>query len=183
MAQDLVVRVSTATLVAGCAIFYGGTGAAALASASRDVRAASLLLGCTLAALTIIDARTLRLPDGLTLPLLVCGLAVVAWLDVGDPAWHAVAAAAAFAVLVAIAAAFRQVRGVEALGLGDAKLFAAAGAWLGFGGLADVLLWASLTALAAVIVASVAGYGIGRDTRLPFGPFLAGAFWIAWLTR
>jgi leader peptidase (prepilin peptidase)/N-methyltransferase len=67
------------------------------------------------------------------------------------------------------------------LGLGDAKLFAAAGAWLGPAGLPSVLVWACGAALIAVAIHSIRGQTLSRTSRIAFGPFLAFGFWIVWL--
>lgn len=143
--------------------------------------AISLALGLVLTALSVIDFESLRLPDVLTLPLAVAGLLVTWLLVLDDVVWRALAGLGAFLLLFALAQIFRRLRGVDALGLGDAKLFAAAGTWVGYAGLASVLLLASLSALAAAAVAALAGASIDRDTRIPFGPFLAVGLWLTWL--
>ena len=113
-------------------------------------------LGWTLIALSIIDARTFLLPDCLTLPLIAAGVGHSAWINTpsGSPfghycleaAWSLAAAAAGFLVMALVAGIFRRIRGIEGLGLGDAKLFAAAGAWLGMTALPSIMLVAAMTA-------------------------------------
>ncbi|MEQ1697432.1 MAG: A24 family peptidase, partial [Hyphomicrobiaceae bacterium] len=65
--------------------------------------------------------------------------------------------------------------------LGDAKLFAAAGAWTGLEGLSTVLLYGSLAALIWTGVCAIRGREVLRTTPLAFGPFLAFGFWWVWL--
>jgi leader peptidase (prepilin peptidase)/N-methyltransferase len=149
-----------------------------------------LILGWTLIALSIVDVRTLLLPDCLTLPLIAAGVGHSAWLDtlpgsdagsyLLEAAWSLVAAAAGFLFMALIARTFRRIRGIEGLGLGDAKLFAAAGAWLGLLALPSVLLIAAATALVVAILAHrLLKQGEPLATMpLPFGPYLAGALWI-----
>jgi leader peptidase (prepilin peptidase) / N-methyltransferase len=72
-------------------------------------------------------------------------------------------------------------RGQAGLGLGDAKLFAAAGAWAGLEGLASVLLYGSLAALVWAGFWAIRGHEVSRTTRLAFGPFLAIGLWWVWL--
>ena len=67
------------------------------------------------------------------------------------------------------------------MGLGDAKLLAASGAWLGAGALPTVLLWATGSALVCVLVASRRNPALTGASRLPFGPFLAFGIWLVWL--
>ena len=64
------------------------------------------------------------------------------------------------------------------MGYGDFKLFAAIGAWLGWQMLPLVLLLAA--AVGAVVgIAMMAASRLGRGVPIPFGPYLAGAAWIA----
>jgi leader peptidase (prepilin peptidase) / N-methyltransferase len=146
----------------------------------------TLILGVTLVALSVIDLATLRLPNALTLPLVAAGLvcaALLKWDGDGwfDLRWRVAAAALGYGLLFAVAWLYHRIRGRHGLGLGDAKLLAASGAWLGLEGVAPTLLVASLTALAAALVGHVAGQTMTADTRIPFGPFLAVATWLIWL--
>ena len=71
--------------------------------------------------------------------------------------------------------------GREGLGLGDAKLFAAAGAWVSWEGLPSVLLLAAAGALAWHLGAARWGGRRLEGRELPFGPYLAAALWLVWL--
>lgn len=144
--------------------------------------ACSAILALTLAVLSAIDLASLRLPDSLTMPLAAGGLALP-WI-LGDGisfAERGFAAAGAFILIAGIDAIYRRLRGRQGLGLGDAKLFAAAGSWLGAEPLSQVLLWATASALAAFAVAALRGGALTRETRIAFGPFLAFGFWMAWI--
>ena len=66
-----------------------------------------------------------------------------------------------------------RLRKYQGLGLGDVKLLAASGVWIGIAGVPIQLLVASLTALAAAGLLRLAGLAMTRQTSLPFGPFLA----------
>lgn len=61
----------------------------------------------------------------------------------------------------------------QGLGLGDVKLLAAAGTWIGVAGLPTLLLLATLAALTAAGSLQLAGRDMTRQSSLPFGPFLA----------
>lgn len=143
--------------------------------------AASAVLAVVLALLSAIDMQTFRLPDLLTLPLIAGGLLLAALFADGSLVWRAGSAAAAFAILALIAAAYERLRGHAGLGLGDAKLFAAAGAWLGAQHLANVMLAASVAALAWVAIKALAAGSLHTRQRLAFGPFIAGGFWLLWV--
>ncbi len=142
---------------------------------------AGCLFGWTLLALALIDARHLLLPDALTLPLVPVGLAATYALDPAALAEHAIGAAAGFAVFYVIGAAYRRLRGREGLGLGDAKLLAAAGAWVSWTGLPSIVFIAGALALAGVLASSLAGPAASWTDKAPFGAYLAAATWLVWL--
>jgi leader peptidase (prepilin peptidase)/N-methyltransferase len=180
IAADSETR-TLAALVAGYALVW----TAALAAMPETALPRLLLtgmLGIALVTLSAIDLRSLRLPDRLTLPLLGAGL-LGALVQAGpvSAAHHVGAAALGFGGLVLIEHLYRHLRGRDGLGRGDAKLFAAAGAWVGIEAMAPVLLIASLGTLAAIGIASLMGRRPAASARLPFGPALAGATWLVWL--
>ncbi len=154
---------------------------AVLPDATLAVALAGTLLGWTLLALAAIDARHWRLPDVLTLPLLVLGLGATWWLTPDLAFDHAVAASLGYGAFALLAFAYRRWRGVDGLGVGDAKLLAAAGAWVGSQGLAPVILAASLAGLAFAAIRF--GRAVGRRSAIPFGPPLALATWVTWLAE
>jgi leader peptidase (prepilin peptidase)/N-methyltransferase len=143
--------------------------------------AASIVLAVALAALSAIDLQSHRLPDVLTLPLIAAGLLVSLWIG-GVPAWWPLLSAAlGFLLLAGIAFVYQHLRGRAGLGLGDAKLVAAAGAWLGAGALPTVLLWATGAALVCVLITFLRDPSLTRESRIPFGPFLGFGTWLVWL--
>ncbi len=135
---------------------------------------ADCALGWGLLALGWIDWTHLRLPDVLTLPLLLAGLAATALLDRDMASDHALAAALGYAALRLLALGYRAWRGRDGLGEGDAKLLATAGAWVGLAGLGPVLL---VAAVAGVPVALLRGGRLRASTMIPFGTCLAVATW------
>jgi leader peptidase (prepilin peptidase)/N-methyltransferase len=146
----------------------------------RMVLVSSVVLGISLAAMSAVDVCSFRLPDALTLPLMGGGLLLAWMMDWAPLWWRATSAAAGFLLLYAVERVYRQLRGCNGLGRGDAKLFAASGAWLGAEGLATVLLWACGIALMGVLLGACFGTRLTRTTRIPFGPFLAFGTWLAW---
>ncbi|GAN54676.1 prepilin peptidase [Tanticharoenia sakaeratensis] len=141
---------------------------------------ADCILGWTLLALAWIDIRHLILPDSLTLPLILAGLAEAALTTGGDPAAippRALGAALAWLTFALTAFLYRRIRKRDGLGAGDAKLFAAGGAWLGPDALAPCLLLAALIGLAMALSAMIRTRRFAATLRLPFGPPLALAIW------
>ena len=133
---------------------------------------ADCALSWTLLALAWIDVEHGRLPDALTLPLLAGGLVVTWWLEPWRLLSCALGAAVGYIAFRLIALLYSAWRGREGLGQGDAKLLAAAGAWVGLDGLGDVVL---LGAAAGIGMAMWSGRstGISAVTSVPFGPGLA----------
>lgn len=130
------------------------------------------LLGATLSALVVVDLRRQLLPDLLVLPLLPLGLCEAWFADRGLPA---AVAGVVFGggLLWLVRAVHRRLRGMEGLGLGDIKLMAAGGAWVGIAGIGPVLLVAAVGTLAAVGATFLAGRRADFAARIPFGPGLA----------
>ena len=139
------------------------------------------LLGWWLLALGWIDARRWLLPDVLTLPLVIAGLAAALAFDRAGLIDRALGVALGYLALRVIAYLYRKARGRDGLGQGDAKLLAAAGAWVGASALPQVILIAALTGLFAAACMRLAGVRLGAASALPFGPFLALATWLVWL--
>lgn len=138
-------------------------------------------LGWTLLTLAVIDQRHFLLPDLLTIPLVPAGLVATALWRPEAVGAHAVGALAGFLAFVGIATAYRRLRGEEGLGLGDAKLLAAGGAWLSWAALPLVVLAAALSAMAAILASSLAtGRRVGRRTAVAFGPHLCLGIWLCW---
>jgi len=136
-------------------------------------------LGWTLLALAAIDWRHFVLPDFLTLPLIAAGLAAAWALDRSTVADRAIGAAAGFAFVMLVRTAYWQLRRREGIGLGDAKLLAAAGAWVAWQGLPSVVLIAAVAGLLAAVLAR--WWNLSWDDRVPFGAFLALGTWLVWL--
>ncbi len=158
------VELMTAALTVAVAARFGLTRVGALA----------LVLVLLLVPLALIDLEHHLLPDVLTLPGIVVGLAA-STLSVIVPLSDAlVGAALGAAIPYAVIVLYRLIRGVEGMGLGDVKLLAMIGAFLGWrGALLTLMLGACGGAVVGLTMIAV---GRGRsDTELPFGTFLAAA--------
>jgi leader peptidase (prepilin peptidase)/N-methyltransferase len=134
----------------------------------------AMLLVMLLLPLGFIDLEHHLLPDVLTLPGIVLGLAGSLVGGLAAPLDAVIGAVVGAAVPYAVIVVYRRLRGVEGMGLGDVKLLAMIGAFLGWRG---VLLTLGLAATAGALLGlALIGLGKGRrDTELPFGTFLAGA--------
>jgi leader peptidase (prepilin peptidase)/N-methyltransferase len=121
-----------------------------------------------------IDLRYGIIPDWLNLLIAVIGLARALLFE----GWEAALGAGSEGIAIgAIAWLLRRLyfmfRKYQGIGLGDVKLLAASGIWIGLAGVPVQLLVGSCAALAAAGGLHLAGRTMTRQTSLPFGPFLA----------
>ncbi len=128
----------------------------------------SLLLICS-----VIDLEHMIIPDVLSLPMIAL-TPVVVYLH-PDLDWKS----ALFGVLLGgglfygIAWVYYLVRKEPGLGMGDVKLLAAIGGWLGYQSIVTTIFWASLLGSLVGIGLMLAKRSLTLKARLPFGPFLS----------
>jgi leader peptidase (prepilin peptidase)/N-methyltransferase len=129
--------------------------------------ALGLVLVTMLAAITLTDLERRIIPNKILATAAVLGVAIAAVGDPGSLPERVIAAAAAGGLLFVAALAYPR-----GMGLGDVKLAATMGLFLG----RDVApaIFVALLAGALVGVALIARHGAGARKRgIPFGPFLA----------
>lgn len=132
----------------------------------------AMLFVFAMIALTFIDLDTTLLPDDITLPLVWAGLLLNLNGTYTSLPSSVIGAACGYLALWSVYWLFKLATGKEGMGYGDFKLLAAIGAWLGWQMLPLVILMSSL-------VGAVIGIGLivfarhGRETPIPFGPYLA----------
>jgi leader peptidase (prepilin peptidase)/N-methyltransferase len=172
--------------VLGVALFAAlFAGAAAVVALDGPIQVfASTALAAATGAIAYEDARALRVPDAWILFALIAGLAARGATasgsslaaEIGVALLEAAACGGAFLLL---RETYWRLRKMDGLGMGDVKLAAIGGLWLGWLGLA-----ASVALAAAAALLLVAGHALrGRwpaDRRLPFAAFLAPAIWLWW---
>ena len=118
--------------------------------------------------ITLIDLDHRIIPNKLTGLGAVAALVILALTAPGDIPGHLIAAAAAGGFLLVAALAYPA-----GMGMGDVKLAAMMGLFLGRA-VAPAMLVALLAgSLASVVVIRRKGLAEGRKTGIPFGPFLA----------
>lgn len=135
---------------------------------------AAWLLGWMLLALVAIDAEHQLLPDLLTLTLLWLGifLQLCGWLPQVSLQQSVAGAIAGYLTLWLLAGCYRILRGKEGIGMGDAKLVAALGVWLGWQSLPVLLLLACGSTLVWLSFCSLI-FRRSLKEPVPFGPGLA----------
>lgn len=145
---------------------------------------ATMLLAVSLVVGAMIDIANMRLPDWVTLPLLVAGL-LFAFLreELAGLLFNGLGALLGFLLFWAVGRIYFQFRGVRGLGLGDAKLLAAAGAWLGPWYLAPIVFCSSIMGLVFVLFMYLRGWRPTASSAIAFGPFISLAFFGLWCAR
>lgn len=133
--------------------------------------AARLLFVCALIVLFGIDLEHQILPNAITLPGIVIGLA---FSLVASPGWRAslLGVVLGGGVLYAIAWGYYTLRKEEGLGMGDVKMLGMIGAFLGWQAVLLTLVLASFSG-AIIGVAMIALQRGSMKYALPFGTFLA----------
>ena len=156
----LVELITGVLFVAGYAI-YGWT----------PMLAVRLAFACAMVVLFAIDLRHHLLPNVITVPGIVIGFLLSLFLP---PGWKAslIGLIAGGGVLFVIAEGYYRLRGVEGLGMGDVKMLAMIGAFLGWKAVLVTLVLSSFSG-ALIGVALIAAQRGGMKLALPFGTFLA----------
>jgi leader peptidase (prepilin peptidase)/N-methyltransferase len=142
-----------------------------------------LTLIFVLAYLAYIDLRTFRLPDLITLPLVFVGLCFNSFSNlqfVGSQE-SILGALLGYLLLWLLNRLYRFLKKQDGIGMGDAKLLAALGAWLGWSAIPGILLIAS----ASGIIGGTLWLRLNKKNHgspFPFGPFLifAGIIELLW---
>jgi leader peptidase (prepilin peptidase)/N-methyltransferase len=103
------------------------------------------------------------------------GAPIFANLDIQS---SVIGAAAGYLSLWSVYQIFKLITGKEGMGYGDFKLLAALGAWLGWQLLPLVIVLSAAVGSIVGISLILAGQR-SRQAEIPFGPYLAGAGWLA----
>lgn len=133
--------------------------------------------------LAYIDFRSFRLPDAITYRLIAGGLLFNLFTDMRfcSPTEAVLGAAFGFGFFWLLNEIYRRLKGHDGIGMGDAKLLSALGAWLGWQALPGIVLLASVTGLLGGLT-WLYWKKQGRTQAFPFGPFLAfaGIIYLLW---
>jgi leader peptidase (prepilin peptidase) / N-methyltransferase len=156
-----IIEALSAIMFGAAAWYYGPT----VLLASR------LVFGCALIVLFAIDLEHHLLPNAITLPGIVVGLA---FSLVTEPGWLAslIGAIVGGGSLWLIAEVYYRLRQEEGLGMGDVKMLAMIGAFVGWPLTIVTLMMASIAGsiVGVILIASRKG---DMKYALPFGTFLA----------
>lgn len=135
----------------------------------HGVTFASLLITCS-----VIDLRLKIIPDVISLPMIL--LTPVVFYLHPDLDWKSslIGVFAGGGILFGIAWLYWLLRKQVGMGMGDVKLLAAIGGWLGYQSILPTVFYSSLTGAFVGIIAMAVSKKVNTTTEIPFGPFLAG---------
>ena len=149
---------------------WGGYTAVQAGDTAQAVSA--MVVTALLLAISLADIQVRRIPDALVLALLGWAVVQVAWL--GAPGWASAALGLAVGGGIFLLLALLT-RGT--MGMGDAKLMAAAGALVGYPLILRAMFWGVVAGGVAALVMLVAGR-VRRKDFIAYGPYLAFGTWL-----
>jgi leader peptidase (prepilin peptidase) / N-methyltransferase len=157
------------------AVFYAATWGVSSVHAPPDRLVLAAVVAVPLVWLSVVDLRRHEIPDLATLSIALCG-AAYQWRSDTESflATLGVAAAVTLACIL-LGQRYYQRRGIEALGIGDAKLIGAGTLAVGAASLWAMIL---LAASGGIVAALLARRRDPSTTGLAFGPFLAYAIFV-----
>ena len=162
------VEALTGLLFTLCFVCFGFTTATPIA----------MLFVALMVSLALIDLEHFILPDKLTYPGTALGLALSFWSPLVTPLNSLFGALLGAGSLLLLIAVWYLIRKQMGMGLGDPKMLATIGSFLGVGGVVVTLFLSSI--LGSVIGAALLARGnVHMQSRLPFGVFLAVAALVA----
>jgi prepilin signal peptidase PulO-like enzyme (type II secretory pathway) len=140
----------------------------------------ALLVLCV--AVSVVDFRTRKIPNSLTIGIALCGLVLLGsnFLCEDPPAERLAWGIGSLAVLSGFEGIWRASRGSHGMGAGDIKLIAAFSLVTGQSVLA-VVLFACVFALCAYVAAKV--FFRSASSRFAFGPYLCSSFLLTIVIR
>jgi leader peptidase (prepilin peptidase) / N-methyltransferase len=127
-----------------------------------------------------VDFRKMIIPDRANLSLGLTGLIWI-WCSNQSIPWQITQMVFGGLLFWLVRYFHMRLRQRLGLGLGDVKFAVGATAWVGLIGLPWLILIASISALATMIVFQLAGRNQTYETRIPFGPHLCTGLLATWL--
>ena len=129
---------------------------------------------------SMIDIDRFEIPDLASGFLVLSGLGIALWRSY-DFIWFAAGSLVWGLGFLLAAFVARRILGRDALGLGDVKLMAGIGAWLGPALPIYVVLCASVAGILMIVITGLVNRSGVSGKAVAFGPFLCLSAWVVWL--
>lgn len=130
------------------------------------------ILSASLIAITFIDIDHRIIPDTLSYPGILVGFVSSFFIPINNPVGSVIGMFAGSGILFIVAYLYEKITGAEGMGMGDVKLMAMLGAFLGWQASIFIIIMSSL-------IGSIAGIGLmvfagkSRKFAVPYGPFIS----------
>jgi prepilin signal peptidase PulO-like enzyme (type II secretory pathway) len=138
-----------------------------LGQADIVIAALLALTGLGLVIIVVADLEARIIPDKVLMAMIPLAI-LWRWRTQGDWVDGVAGMVIGFGVMYGLRAAFKALRGVDALGLGDVKFLGLAGFYVGVSGLPPLLVLGGLIG----IVFGLVWRAVGKGAAFPFGPAL-----------
>lgn len=142
----------------------------------------SSVLGVGLIALIWFDLHEYRLPDLINYSLIIAGLIVTYHFRRFALTDAVIGGLIGYGVIWGLNQAYVYLRNQSGIGLGDAKLMAVGGVWLGAWNLPFLMLGASVFGLTFIVIRRlyVRSAKTSESSPIAFGPAIAVTIWLIW---
>jgi leader peptidase (prepilin peptidase) / N-methyltransferase len=140
-------------------------------------------LALFLLGLSIYDLTTHRIPDLLTIPFLLMGLAQCYFFNFTLLVDGCLGMIVGAVVTGIVAILYQRITKKIGLGWGDVKLIAGFGAWLGWESLPLLILLSSVSGILFIFLKIIKTGKHKYNDKIPFGPFLCLIGWGLWIFK
>ncbi len=145
-----------------------------------EVVIASCLLASLLVYGAVVDIYFLFIPDTVSLGLFPLGLIVTAVINPDAVPSHLVTGIVVAVIFLLAGRYYQHCRGRSGFGMGDTKLLASAGTWIGPLAFPSVVLIGCLLGIASVFIRRFVRSRRAFQRPLAFGPHISLGFWVVW---
>lgn len=128
----------------------------------------------TLLYLAYVDLRTFHLPNAITFPMILLGLMINFYSTARMTNFFdaVTGSVVGYVFIWGLNEIYWRLKKQHAIGMGDAKLLAALGAWLGLSALVNILFFASIGGIIGGLI-WLKMHQKSIRSAFPFGPFIA----------
>ena len=141
----------------------------------------TLSMSLVLLYISYVDLKKRIIPDKANIILFLIGALFLITIKPEVMISHLLSSVFGFLLFFTINLVYLYLNKRDALGGGDAKLFAACGIWVGFEGLMSILFYASLSGLLFSSFYFIYNKNISAKTYIAFAPHLCLGLWLTWV--
>lgn len=148
---------------------------------STDIILFSIILFIFLCIIAVIDIQYLIIAEAPLFILFITSFLFIIYHNQDHLEYHIFASVFGFLFIRLISLFYMYFRNMEAIGDGDAKLYAFAGFCLGPNGITSCMIISVISAIFSSIIALRTNNLKSINEPIPFGPHLALGIWLVWV--